>query len=81
MESIAPTLDLSINAFVRERRCTRTGRLTFIKCKFSRIRFLWQQKRKLVMGIVSVFYLLELHDSCDIRINTRKWVMAAFDVT
>jgi hypothetical protein len=32
------------------------------------------------MGIVSVFDLLELCDSCDIRINTRNWVMAAFDV-
>ena len=81
MESIAPTSDLSIKECVRERMCAPTGRLTFIKCKFSGIHFLWWKKRELVMGIVLVFDLLELCDSCNIRINARKQVVAAFDVT
>ena len=73
-------LDLSIKECMRERTCAPTGGLTFIKCEFSGIHFLWWKKCELVMGIVLVFDLLKLCNSCNIKINACKQVAAAFDV-
>ena len=72
VESKAPTLDRSIKEFVRERRCARTGRLTFEFASFG------GRKRHLVVAIVSVFDFLKLRDGCNGRINARKRAAAAF---